>query len=458
MKNHFAALIVPFYFDAPYEEAIDAVDAERFEPIAPTADRCFEHIRTLVSHAAEPHAIGRLWRLTQRGRKTYGLPNNHHTTLVCASKAGSWTFAVDTVQLYLFETGTGFLVHHVRFEGIEEPRDFTDGLYALKKIAGHGYEIRFERRISKTEIVTEPFRFAAAAAGAVSPFGGRFFDGDGVTPSEAIAFSGALLDLETKEAETTVSDVLFRLRRAYREAYKPVEVDPRTDEDTIRPFENSRFGVSLEGLANVVTRTGDSETDAFFEGPYFHQLKSTYLFLYILGLHQKYALVYLSKLAGGLQGEPGGEKAELRAQSDAIDALKRRCIRFMLRSSYHQVSYNTHHSDVYELIRRRLRIEELSKEVNESLHALASLTDIVEQALDRKEETAKREREEAFHRKITWITALFLPLTVVCGLFGMELDLVQRASVSVWPFVVVCSLAYVVTYLLFRTRLRSDLP
>ncbi|HZG86000.1 CorA family divalent cation transporter [Paenibacillus sp.] len=459
MKAHVAALVIPFHYDMPFPDAAEAVNADRFEKAEPAADRCFEHIRTLVAHASEPHTIGRMWKMTQRGRHAYGLPNNHRSTLTCNSKAGTWTFAVTNVELYLFETGTGFLVHHIEFSGAADARSFTEGLYALKKIAGYGNTIRYERRLSKTEAEMQSFSFAAAASEAVEPFAGRFFDGNGSTPAEAIVFSGALLDVNTKEAgaEEFAADVLFRLRRAYREAYKPVSAhrSEERDEFVIRPFENSRFGVSLEGMANVVTRTGDPETDAFFEGAYFHQLKGTYLYLYILALHQKYALVRLSKLAAGLQGELGGSRGSLRAQSDAIDALKQSCIRFMLRSSYHQVTYNTHHSDVYELIRRRLRIEELMLEINESLHALAALTAIVEQALERKEEAAKREREEAFHRKITWITALFLPLTVVCGLFGMELDLIQKASGSVWPFLVVSLVAYSLTYLLFRVRFRA---
>lgn len=50
---------------------------------------------------------------------------------------------------------------------------------------------------------------------------------------------------------------------------------------------------------------------------------------------------------------------------------------------------------------------------------------------------------------------LFLPLAVVCGLFGVELVLIQKASGSVWPFLAVCVFAYAITYLLFRARFRE---
>ena len=104
----------------------------------------------------------------------------------------------------------------------------------------------------------------------------------------------------------------------------------------------------------------------------------------------------------------------LTEQSDTVNNFKEKVIRFLVRGNYKQVSYVTHHADLYEMIRMRLGIEDLLDELNNELDALSTFIDI-------KEDRQSRKNESRVNNTIQFITMALLPITILSGVFGMNI-------------------------------------
>jgi Mg2+ and Co2+ transporter CorA len=195
----------------------------------------------------------------------------------------------------------------------------------------------------------------------------------------------------------------------------------------------------------LVTKTGDETADRFFSSTYYGNVENTYFPLYLLALHQKYALLALANEAAGLPAQLAARDEDALEQNRLLTSLKKKIADFLLRSSYKQVSNVTHQADFYSFVRDRLRVDDLFGELREALEALASLTEVAEEKQRRTDEERRREQSERFNRKITAITAIYLPLTVAVSFFGLDLDGMDWRS-----FAACVILLYGCTYALFR--------
>lgn len=458
VERQWSALIVPFSFLRPFAECALETDEAVFEPKAMEGERLFEHVAGLVAAARErrPESIGCRWVMKQGGRVTSGLPNRHDAELTCETKRGSWTFAIRSVELLLFETQVGFLVYHISFPEGASADKTAETLYYLKKLSGWDHRIHFERKRSKDESEQCTVHLGALTKRLLEPFGlESFFEGgQEASAGEAVVFSSVLIDSTSQMEEKAVSTLLFRLRRSFKESYKPyrLEQDWAGNPDVLPLFENSVWGASLEGVSNIVTKTGDPVADRFFGSTYFGNIEKTYFPLHILALHQKYALLRLEKRAAGLPALFARVEERPEEQNRLLLDIRTEIAGFLLRSSYKQVSNVTHQADFYAFVRSRLRVDDLFAELHEALDALSSLTEVAEQKRRTAENELRQEKTDRLNRKITGITAVYLPLTVATALFGMNIDGVPAAW---WSFLGVTALLYAVTYGMFRLWLNK---
>src|SRR5690606_39133104 len=95
---------------------------------------------------------------------------------------------------------------------------------------------------------------------------------------------------------------LFYMGRSFKRTYKPSGREFILDQNpyVYEAFENSFWACSLEGLANLSFLTGDSGTDNFFQTQFPQHVETTYAYLYLIALHQRYGLLYLSTKASRL--------------------------------------------------------------------------------------------------------------------------------------------------------------
>jgi len=453
LQQSFICLIVPFAYAIPLSECKHLVDSNRFDIKDIKADRLFDYAEHLVSMNPNRHeAIGARWVMRQGARKLYGLPHNFRHPMTLCVKQKQWTFSIKEVELYLFETQTGFLQYHVELHGGVNMDEQIEFVYYLKKLMNYSHKISFEQRLSKENSMTQNVQLSEMSCSILRELDViTFFEGKTDHPVEALVFSSARLGISKQESEDSIGEYLFHMRRNFKATYKAsaAERNINGNPDVLALFDNSYWGISLEGLGNLVTMTEDDVTNQFFSTTYFHHVENTYLYLYILTLHQKYALLHLTAQASGLTYELQLHQDAPAEQSRILRDMKDKIVKFMLRSSYKQVSRSTHHEMLYEWMRSRLKIDDLFTELHEALEALVSLTESAEQKQRQEEEEQKKTKAELFNNKITGISAIFLPLSIITGIYGMDVEWIEPFK-ELWIFSLVALGAYGLTFVLFK--------
>ncbi|WP_456279028.1 CorA family divalent cation transporter [Bacillus sp. AK128] len=454
VTKYITFLIIPFSFDKDYKQLVKEMNPEYFVRNEIQTERLFEHVEKLVSSENHPETIGSYFSMTQKARSKFGLPNKNDYMLTCKTKQEKYEFCIPSLDLYLFETHVGFWVIKLGFpEGIKM-ETLIETIYYAKKLEQFEYHLSFTKKIGKDEFFEQNVHIGNLINELSQPFEvSSYFEGKN-TPSQALVYSSAKINTEA-ENFSFLTSYLFQLRRSFKSTYKPsiIEKDLDKNPGLLPLFDNSYWGISLEGLANIITKTNDPKTETFFNTSYLHQIEKTYFYIYILALHQKYALLRLSIVASKLSYdlEQVGEE-NYKEQNSLISKLRNQIVRFMLRSSYNQVSNITHYGQLYEMIRENLRINDLFKELHDELDALSSYTYAAEQRMHHNEEQEKIVATEKFNNKITAITIFFLPVTVITGFFGMNLNFISDIAEHWWILILSAILVYLMVVLWFSEQ------
>lgn len=423
-RRQVTRLVAPFGYRQPWQESVNAVSSSYWRQEDPGNQRLLRHIDNLVksaSSAAEP--IGKRWVLSAAGREHYGLPPSPELAIQISIGDEQYQCHLLAVELYLFETNVGFLVFDVDYPADYTLDDMIQANYHLKKFTLPALELTFEAQGKR-----QACRFSEAVRRVVEPFDWEtFFEQDDLLI--ALVYYMALLPQPAASSREPdrfmewVGSRLFRMRRSFTHSFKAApEQDRLAVQDEVESvFQNSHWGISMEAMANLAYLTGDPNTDEFFEGAYIHNVKTTYFYLYLLGLHQRYALLMLSIMASRLPAQLTGLQ-----DGGVISELQERMAIFTLRGSFRQVSNVTHQSRLYDKLRSMLRIEELMEELDTELEVLSSLAEVRARRREERQriEEEKRKallekRQVRFHNYVMIMSTLFVVISTVADAFGL---------------------------------------
>ncbi|KUP04423.1 hypothetical protein Q75_15645 [Bacillus coahuilensis p1.1.43] len=452
--------VVPFSFGEEYDgKGFEKLVGEAHWEEMKTSPRenLLEHIDVLVrldpKKETPKETIGRNYRLSQQGRRFYGLAKNEsasYTYTYQDQRKGSFTFSIPTIRLFLFETGIGFVVYQMEYQDKIPVFDVADHLYHQKNFAkGYGhiyyqpnlvdsvYDYLEEKGMHVDKTVVRPrMKYGKTPGGILREFQEidsslydsrirqeeveglaervisvelgemtrklvnfltptsyfhEFMRNGEAFPSYALVYSGLTLEPEFlekgNEAERLayLQTCLFRLRRSFKESYQPCERDLRLEDsaEVYQAFENSYWGFSLEGMVNLTYLVKDEKTNHFLQGNYYGNLEQSYFYLYIIALHQRYALLHLSKQATLL---PHSIHDMMKDKGHSMDRLRERIAYFNLRSTFKHVSNITHQDRVYEGIHQSLQIDDLMDKIESEVDSLGSLVNLQKEVRHKKSE------------------------------------------------------------------------
>ncbi|MGD6776353.1 hypothetical protein [Sutcliffiella horikoshii] len=236
----------------------------------------------------------------------------------------------------------------------------------------------------------------------------------GKYPSYALIYTALTLDqqfIKTEDGdvrEAFIKDCLFRMRRSFKGSYKPCARDLRLEgtEEVFQAFENSYWGFSLEGLANLSYLTEDKDTNSFFDSNYYGNLERSYFYLYVIALHQRYALINLSKEATLL---PLTITDLMEDKENKIDRLREKIAYFNLRSAFRHVSHISHQDIIYEHIHRSLHIDDFMEKIESEVESIGSLADL--------QKDARYKKSEKLYLGLTTIFVVMSTISAVWQLF-----------------------------------------
>lgn len=219
--------------------------------------------------------------------------------------------------------------------------------------------------------------------------------------------------------------LFYQLRRVVKESYPAAPRDVRVEDsdDVVRTFANIAIGFSLEGFAVLLWDNGHP-----FYNEFSIRVRRSYFAHYLLGLHQRSALLALALNAGRLPRMTHAALPQDEHLFATIGALRFRAADFNLHHRFSQASTMTHYAQVYDRLNRALGIPALLEEVRDEVTELDEILNVrrerlrVEQAA---RDAADRERvalEDARgDRLLNQIVAILGPLSLLLSLFGTNL-------------------------------------
>lgn len=422
--------IVPFGYYEKYEEVVNYLfnDSENWkcEQMVPQGERIIHHISNgeynSVDDINEIGYTGIKFVLKNGKRKKYDFFNSENVIYtVTGTENKKINCRIKSIQLYLFKTQVGFLVFDIIFQDADL-NTIVDGNYYFKQFqmesASKTY-ISYKRKISRDKFCEGEFRIKDFINSICKDFKVNTYFEDGPIkkdefnniicfPNNSLVYSGVYLDhaIDSPEKELELREYLFRLRRSFKASYKPSNFEFKEENlEVLQNFKNSYWGVSLEGLANIVYTTLDKVTDDFFLNSYFSgsksknngcKLKNIYFYIYLLALHQRYALLNFSLKASKIKEDLNNK--------DVISELKREIAFYSLKSTFSDVVSITHQAKLYDMIRNSLRIGELMNELNSELEGLFTITKLIEE----KEEKFKSDKIERVTMVLSVLGAIAL--------------------------------------------------
>lgn len=202
---------------------------------------------------------------------------------------------------------------------------------------------------------------------------------------------------------------LVRLSRGQTDRYLPDKEECQPDaKGILTTFKNVAFGISAEGVACWIK---PAEEQPFLHNQFTGRFDTIYLNLYLLSLHQKYALVYMAK---SLQSAvppidklekdislPENEqvKEKFRSIENVVMNERIELIFFFQQAFFEQPAILTNHQKFYQTVQEIFGISDLLEKVQQVTFELEHLIGIIHKRTIEKLESKKKEA----HRILTLV-------------------------------------------------------
>ena len=442
-KISFVHFVYPFLLEAEeFETRAEAIGRARWssggkeltvwEPQRFPEEDLLPHVARYLNPPAGIPATARLWKLQGALQDVYGLARRVDWGLHLPRRevpfrwgeVGGRDFAA---QLALFRVGVGFLTVRARPTG-GEVADWLDFLHYFRFVRGQrGVKVQARRRTGKEQWeaffpepaggvaphpegcgvfseVLEALLSTGTAEGETEPWWREVF-----VPGQLLPF--AVLWVEEVPEEERVP-LLYRVRHFFhsRQEIHPSADDLRLDHPALLSYaEGQWFLFSLDGGAFVACNAPETP---FFRQTLPHHLRDQYFLLFLLALHERFALMSLSQQVS--EQWLRGEEME-RAQ--AFEGIRDALLAFTARGYFTQVMQQEHYHRCYRKWQETFQVERLYQEVSEEVgdmhdYLLMRRTERLQQLAEaearaeRERERAAQERERRLERRLNQIALL----------------------------------------------------
>jgi hypothetical protein len=330
------------------------------------------HIADFLNSQTNEHAMGATWRMSSGAMDSPdGIGRNERWFLSVGTRQPI-EFRLGWIYLYLFASGIGFLV-------IEAKPSATDAAvwFDFSHFFRDGRQARIGAHLRDKPAAPH---FPGVAGGIDSHPDGKGTVQDlisavllEISPGErwwTDAFvRGLLLPWSVlfvdQAAAGDVPDLVYRARNTFhwKQELHLTEADRRLADPNLSPYTDHQwFTFALGGAAFVACNASDNE---FFRKTLPDHMRNIYFILYVLVLHQRFALSRLSYRVADCC--PDSQRlTNVSEFKDIRDAL----LRFTARGYFAQVSQHEHHHRFYEACQRTMQVERLYREVSDEVRDL----------------------------------------------------------------------------------------
>ena len=401
VKRHFTAILFPFRFAAQQleTEAFNAPfirkngkETQRWQPDKMQAYHLKENVAAMLGVGEEKGGAGQVWCFNDSLRREMDIPEER--TAISFTYRGATEPAeihLESMRLALFTTGVGFLEISVRCQSSAEV--IQDVNYFLSEVKSDDNRLSFEKKLGRDESVTVELTMLELVEKLLAPLGEvEDFDhrhGLHYVDNKPLVFSYVLMEKFDKE----FGKLLFGLRTNFKATYQvPAEdYELHHAQGVLHPFENVYWGASLNSAVCCAAMTDNAKTNEFFMNTFPANLRQTYLTLYLLRQHQRYAIQDLQYRFGGVdRGLESGDADAVKSAYRAVQDLLDDSIAFKLKCMFRNPSSVEHINQVDAFLADTLGVRSDLKDLEDGVRQLEAVAGEIHGKIKEREERKKK--------------------------------------------------------------------
>lgn len=440
MKNT-SYIFVPFSYNINFDKSI----VENFWREKKQGNKYFlKYIVEKLSHDSN-NVCCRPYLMDDNLRNNLGIVSPSDFCYIDTSKYvigdKPFSFYIREILLFLFETNIGFIIYKIE-HGTEDTSDIIASKnYHLKKI--HTTLLYTEKddgtkatlvlgsaTINSLSLLTEYILDKT-----LEEETDVFFNYSSAEERRSNILTHYNLQLDhalSEQDNSRIEDILFHLKRNYHHEWKLDGMTVYNEAEYFKASSHIRWGITSE--ATICLTITDPHT-YFVGNSFYDNFHSYYFYLYILSLHQKYALYYYLTNFSTERSVDGLEK-NLQELAD-----------FKAKYVFKIISESQTYQTVYSIQCKSFGLDKLYSDINEQITRVMN----VKKTLNEK----KKNQQEA---RINWILGLiaflgffsaFVDMNVLIGgltwLFSVrQISIIQKVATFI---LFVISIIFVVTFL-----------
>ncbi|MCL1474263.1 hypothetical protein [Argonema antarcticum] len=367
----------------------------------------------------------RLWKLNDEVRDTFGLRADWE--LLSPQNKISFGFGEagqgnKAIQLALFKIGVGFLIIRTQPKS-NDLKDWLNFLHYFRFLKGQqGTGVAAKRKTGLNPETQQPefSQFFPEPAGGVSQYKNSdrclfneliiAFLKTGISEKNPkqwwreVFVPGQMLpffSLFIKELPTESTPyLLYKLHNFFHtgQGNHPCSEDLQPDNPALLPYITQQWFVfALEGGGFLAV---DAPQTDFFKQTLPAHLRDQYFLLFLLALHQKFALIRLSEMVAANWRISDDVETDVQHNTEVFTNIRNQLLLFTARGYFTQVMQREHHHRCYRKWQEVFQLERLYRELNDQVREMHEYS--LMQLLRRQDEAAKesdRQRQEDIRRQ-----------------------------------------------------------
>lgn len=291
-------------------------------------------------------------------------------------------FQLTNVQIALFRIGVGFLTIETNLNS-DSVDDWLDFLHYFRFAGGQrSVQLKAQRRTGKDQF--EPYFPPPAGGTEKHPEGvGTFMEilsavmqtakltkeserwwREVFIPNQLIPFAVLYVD-DQNATEEQIAKLLYRVRNFFPSSREiaPSKEDLNLDNPSLLPYADKMWFVfAQEGSAFVAFNAPPTD---FFRRELPAHLRNQYFLLFLLTLHQKFALMNLSQ-----EVSEHWLTGNLKERTQTFERIRNDLLDFTARGYFAQVMQRDHHHRVYRKWQETFQLEQLYREVSDEVREM----------------------------------------------------------------------------------------
>ncbi|MEB3830793.1 hypothetical protein [Phormidium sp. CCY1219] len=402
--------VYPFTFDIPAFDSLNRAIADAKLPQKqtplwtsgsfPTEDLLF-HVANYLNPTDDRTPTAQLWELSDSVRDVFGF--REQWELISPQESVPFGFGKDgnvgnVVQLMLFQVGVGFLILQVQ-PTTNTLQDWLNFLHYFRFLEGQqGSRVRAQKRLWDAETNRPLFedyfpeiadrhaqgkpKFGHIVKALLHTVSSQRWWNEIFVRGQMLPFVSLYVDGLSEEK---TPHLLYKLQNFFHanqgEDPAPEDLDPQVQ--PWLPYARGQWFVcTLEGSSFLAV---NASTEPFFRATLPSHLRQQYFLLFLLALHQRFALMSLSEQVA----ESWVRDEATRLQE--FDLIRDRLLWFTARGYFAQVMQRKHHHRCYCKWQEVFQLDRLYREVHDEVREMQEYSTL--QYL-RRLEAAEKQREQ----------------------------------------------------------------